>query len=528
MIYRFEELEIDMREMVVRLGGESLPLKPRPFALLGYLVENRDRIVSKTEIMDAVWDGRAVSDAALTTAVRDIRRAIGDENSTDSLIRTFYGRGLRFMALDDADVTQIVTEPAVESRTRPSTVAILPLDFLSSDLESKLVAESVADSVIAQTSKFGLIRVLARNSAFSLHGQGLTVKDIGERLTADYIVEGSLRQLSTGARITTQLIEVASETHVWTDSFDLSSFHLYDGQEDIATTIATSVITLIYEHECKRAQARAFDDLTAWEAYCLGYAAVCTLDHRKQDEAVRMLERAIELEPTFTEAYATLAYAYCVQYRAIRGSPEESTLTGRMSPHRLKALQLAQRAIALDARIPFAWVALARCLEALGEIDNAISAAQKALRINRNLGWAHILLGRCYLLKNQPDNALEAFERGERTSPQDSLRLVIICGKALAYILLDQHEKAVAASRLAQLMPNAGLMAHLGEVCALGHLGEKDAAAEAILRARIPEPEFGPDLVDQEYPMPDPVARRKIMKGLRLAGLMETPEMGNA
>ncbi|MEL7000396.1 MAG: tetratricopeptide repeat protein, partial [Pseudomonadota bacterium] len=294
---------------------------------------------------------------------------------------------------------------------------------------------------------------------------------------------------------------------------------IFDGQEDIATSIATSVITLIYEHECKRAQARAFEDLTAWEAYCLGYAAVCTLDHRQQDEAVTMLERAIELEPTFTEAYATLAYAYCVQYRAIRGSPEESTLTGRRSPHRLKALQMAQRAVALDARIPFAWVALARCLEALGEIDNAISAAQKALRINRNLGWAHILLGRCHLQRNEPHEALAAFERGERTSPQDSLRLVVICSKALAHLLLDQHEDAVAASRMAQLMPNAGLLAHLGEVCALGHLGQEDAAAEAISRAKMVEPDFGPDLVNQEYPMPDPVAHLKIMKGLRLAGL---------
>lgn len=519
MIYRFGELEIDTGEMVARLDGEALPLKPRPFALLAYLVESRDRIVSKTEIMDAVWDGRAVSDAALTTAVRDIRRAIGDENSNDSLIRTFYGRGLRFMAPDATEVTQIQPEPAGEKKTLPSAVAILPLDCLSHDPDLKLVAESIADSVIAQTSKFGLIRVLARNSAFSVHGQGLTVKEIEERLSADYVVESSLRQLGAGARVTTQLVEAASETHVWTDSFDLSAFHLYDGQEDIATKIATSVITLIYENECKLAQAKTFEDLTAWEAYCLGYSAMCTLDHRKQGEAIMMLERAVALDQTFTEAHATLAYAYCVQQRAIRNSPEERTLTGRRSPHRLKALQMAQKAIALDARIPFAWVALARCLEALGEIDNAISAAQKALSINQNLGWAHILLGRCQLQKNLPHDALEAFERGERTSPQDSLRLVITASRALAYVLLDQFEEAVAASRMAQLMPNAGLLAHLGEVCALGHLGREEAASEAVERARMVEPEFGPELIDHEYPLPDEVARRKILNGLRLAGL---------
>ncbi|MEM9059995.1 MAG: winged helix-turn-helix domain-containing protein [Pseudomonadota bacterium] len=519
MIHSFGELEIDTDEMVARLDGNVLPLKPRPFALLSYLVENRDRIVSKTEIMDSVWDGRAVSDAALTTAVRDIRRAIGEENSSDSRIRTFYGRGLRFMVPEGTEVAREPAEPVNDKKTLPSAVAILPLDCLSPDPDLQLVSESIADSVIAQTSKFGLIRVLARNSAFSVHGQGLTVKEIGERLSAEYVVEGSLRHLSSGARITTQLVEVASETHVWTDSFDLSAFHLYDGQEDIATKIATSVITLIYENEYKRAQATAFEELTSWEAYCLGYAAMCTLDYRNQDEAVRMLERAVELEPSFTEAHATLAYAYCIQYRAIRRSAEEDTLTGRRSPHRLKALQTAQRAVALDARIPFAWVALARCLEGLGEIDNAISAAQKALRINQNLGWAHILLGRCQLQKNQPKDALESFERGERTSPQDSLRLVISSSKALAHMLLDQYEDAVAASRMAQLMPNAGLLAHLGEVCALGYMGDEDAAMEAVSRARIIEPDFGPVLVDQEYPLPDPLARRKVMKGLRLAGL---------
>ncbi|MEM7056541.1 MAG: winged helix-turn-helix domain-containing protein [Pseudomonadota bacterium] len=516
MIHQFGNLQIDTNMLVVSRDGSPVPLTPRPFALLEFLINHRDRIVSKEEVIEAVWDGRAISDATFTSAVRDLRKAIGDAGREDGLIRTFYGRGVRFVAPEEDAAGEVENTGSVSVEPGyPCVLAVLPFENLSSDGGLSSIADGLADEVIAQVSRFGLIRVLARNSSFSIKGLGLTAKQIGQKIGSHYLIEGTVRPLGSGLRVTIGLIESQSETQIWSESYEVSAYSLFDDQVNITTAVATCVVTRIYENEHRLASGKAANDLSAWENYCCGYGLFTSLAPAKQEAAIEFLERAIAQMPRFAEAYATLAYAICIQLLDTDHAIDDAEAL-RL---RLVAHDHAQKALEIDARVPFAWVALARTKFALNEVDEAIAALKKATELNPNLGWSHCVLGMLYLQINRPGEAIDAFDRATLTSPQDSLQVITLGGHALAAVLLDKFDKAVELSRKAQLLPDAGLTAHLGEVCALGHLGKTKEASDAILRARRACRDFGILSIRKQFPLQDERARKQILDGLRMAGL---------
>lgn len=519
MLHQFGDLEVDTDQMIVRRAGNVVPLTPRPYAILELLIANKDRVVSKDEMIDIVWQGKLVSDAALTSAVRELRKAIGDNAGKDGLIRTFYGRGVRFVPPNEAVPPSDPNVPAnTNAEHQQCVLAILPLEVLSPDPDLLFTADGFVDEIIAKTSRFGLIGVVARNSAFSLRGQALSVREVGRRLSAAYVLEGSVRQIGNDLRFTVRLNDVESNTQIWTESFDLTVDTLHNDQEWAATVIATSSITVVYENESRRARARSGADLTAWEHYCLGYSAFCTLDPETQEEAKANLTRSIELHPDLVEAHATLAYSICVGAM----TPDRSEGAEAMVRDAcLGALEIARNGLSIDARVPFAWVALSRCHFGLAELPEAVLAARKALELNPYLGWAHYVLGVALLDAEEVDEAIAEFEATLATSPQDSLRVVATGGKSIALILKGDFEGAIHYSRQAQLLPDAGLTAHMGEVCALGHLGKTEEAADALLRAKAAYRHFGITAVRRQHAFSRKPVRDQLLTGLQKAGVTE-------
>ncbi|MEM1275045.1 MAG: winged helix-turn-helix domain-containing protein [Pseudomonadota bacterium] len=516
MLHQFGSLEVDTDQMRVTLSGEAVKLRPRPYSLLEFLIQNQDRVVSKAELIEAVWHGKLVSDAALTSALRELRTAIGDPGGAEGLIRTFYGRGMRFVAPKER--VERALQPIgsnTEIGREKSVVAILLCEVLSSDPELQLLADAISDEIIAKMSRFGLIGVLARSSTYSLRGLALSAKQIGERLGTNYVIESSLRQVGTSIRFTAHLVDVESETYVWTESFDLTAYHRARDQDFATTTVATSAITVIYECDGKRAVTKPFEQRTAWEQYCIGYSIFCTLDPNRQAKAEACFAAAVNLKPDFGEAYATWAYAICVRSNIPEVDPGEV----RLRQARQNALELAQKALSIDPRVPFSWVALGKCHFALGELEEAISASRKALDLNPNLGWAHKVLAIAENERDRPEEAIQHFDAVLRTSPQDSLRVVALGGKGIAKVMMADYEGAIALSRAAQLLPDAGLTAHLGEVCALGHLGLLDEARDAVERAIGTYADFGIQAVIRQYPFTSDRVRRHLIAGLERAGL---------
>ena len=225
-------LDADRREL--RRGAEPISVEPQVFDLLIYLVENRDRVVSKDDLIASIWGGRVVSDSTLTSRINAARKAVGDSGGNQKLIRTIARKGLRFVG--DVRVTPLGADPPdlmsrsqgdVQESSRPAlplpdrpAIAVLPFVNLSGDPEQEYFSDGISEDIIAALSKLRWFFVIARNSSFTFKGKAVHMKQVAEELGVGYVVEGSVRKSGERVRITAQLNEVTTGTHIWAERYD--------------------------------------------------------------------------------------------------------------------------------------------------------------------------------------------------------------------------------------------------------------------------------------------------------------------
>src|SRR6266480_2086047 len=227
--YLFEEYELDTDRRELHRGADVVSVTPQVFDLLDYLIRNRERVVSKDDLINAIWNGRIVSDAALTTRLNVARSVIGDCGEEQRLIKTLPRRGFRFVGpvqeaqrRTDAKVAGNPAEPPKPALTLPPepSIAVLPFANLSSDPEQEYFADGMVDDITTALSRFKALFVIARNSSLTYKGRAVDVKQIGRELGVRYVLEGSVRKAANRVRITGQLVDTATGAHLWADRFD--------------------------------------------------------------------------------------------------------------------------------------------------------------------------------------------------------------------------------------------------------------------------------------------------------------------
>ncbi|MEX0371371.1 MAG: winged helix-turn-helix domain-containing tetratricopeptide repeat protein [Tateyamaria sp.] len=519
MTFRIGDIQINTSTRTVLSPKGEKKLQPRPFALLSFLIEHRDRVVSKDEIIDAVWEGRAVSDAALSSAIRDIRRAFG-AGTSDVSIRAHYGRGLQFVTT--AEFVQHlapVATAAPQDTTKVPVVGVLPLDNMTPDPNLGFLVDGLAEDIITKLSRFRDVKILARNTSFSHRGQHLSAKELGKQLDADYLIEGGLRRSGGNFRLTAQLIDAKSGTHHWAQYFDWPADAEAADEDAVTSRIATTCSSVILGHELNKSSDLPFHALNAWEAYVLGYHEVLSLNRSRQENAIGFLERAIELDPGFALSYAMLSYSLNIKNQARENPAEPRPINQRRSPLRLRALELAQQSIKLDPLSAFGWITLGRCQFALGQVRDAIIATEKALTINPDHTWAHYILGMALWQEGRAQEAIDVFDKGLNAGPNSEVKGGILGGKACALYLTGDYEEAYAVSRTAQLEYQAGRLAYIGEILALSQMGDPEAAYDAILRAQSVDHRFSFRNIFHDLPLTDQETRKRIADELTKAGL---------
>ena len=231
-VFADHTLDTDRREL--RRGSESIAVEPQVFDLLVYLVQNRDRVVSKDDLIASVWAGRIVSDSTLTSRINAARKAVGDSGEEQKLIRTIARKGLRFVgtvrtrsdeaapahaAGPPADELHEKSRPALPSSERPA-IAVLPFVNMSGDPEQEYFSDGITEDIITALSKLRWFFVIARNSSFIYKGKAVHMKQVAEELGVGYVVEGSVRKGGDRVRITAQLNDVATGSHVWAERYD--------------------------------------------------------------------------------------------------------------------------------------------------------------------------------------------------------------------------------------------------------------------------------------------------------------------
>lgn len=379
-IYRFGDFELDMDRYELRRSGKGIRTEPRVLELLHYLIGQRERVVPKEELLDNLWRGTHVSDSALTSTIRDARRALDDSPSEPLWIKTIYGRGVRFVG----DATTPSPTPAEAPRAEPpkatprKSIAVLPFTDLSPNRDQTYFCDGIAEELINALTRIEELRVVSRAVAFDFRNDD-DVRSLGDKLGVNHILRGSVRKADDRMRISVHLVDVRSGHHVWSEKYDRTTGDVFALQEEIAAHTARALLGVLTERNKKAIKSTPVR-LDVYEFYLKGrtYLSASALEH-----AVEMFEIAIEFDPDYAPAYAGLAEALAELY-ATKGD----------DAFRVRAQVASEMAVELAPELAEVHVCRGRMLALAGEPREASAEFELAMSINPRSFDAHYYYGR--------------------------------------------------------------------------------------------------------------------------------------
>jgi TolB-like protein len=385
LLYLFEDYALDTSRRELRRGAALVSLEPQVFDFLEYLVRNRERVVSKDDLIASIWDGRIVSESALSNRINAARSAVGDNGEDQRLIRTVTRKGVRFVGNVDErqESTSVAARQPRQYLALPDkpSIAVVPFQSMSSDPDQEYFADGTVEEIITALSRFSNLFVIARNSTFVYKGRAVDVRQAARELGVRYVLEGSVRKAADQVRITGQLIDASSGVHLWADRFEGSLENIFDLQDQLTSSVVGAIALKVEQAEIKRAKRKPTESLDAYECFLRGMASYYKQTREAIDESLRMFYMAIELDPDYASAYGMAAW--CYGWRKINGwitDPAKSIA---------EAGRLARRAAELG---PDDAVALSRGGHALGyvvgDLDAAATFIERALVLNPNLAGA--------------------------------------------------------------------------------------------------------------------------------------------
>jgi TolB-like protein len=368
---RFDGYEIDTARFELRRNGVRVPLEPRAFDLLLLLARNRQRTVTKDEIFGALWADRIVSDAALSSQVKAVRQALGDDGVAQHTIATVHGRGFRFVRPLDPQPS-VAGAAAPRRATGRPVVAVLPLAAIGD--EATLLADGITEDVITALAKNRWLGVVARSPCFAFRDSSEPIAAIGEKLGAAYLVTGSVRREESRVRTTVEIVDARTSDALWSERFDREIESIFDLQDDISAVIASRIAIELGIVEQHKAARRPRTGRGAWDLYHLGVSEFYKFTPESNRRAQEHLREAIRLAPDFAEPHARLAYAIVLEMVYFERPVSQDAMD--------EALALALRGIALDDQDAHGYFTLGRVRLARREYGLAIDALKQALGVD--------------------------------------------------------------------------------------------------------------------------------------------------
>jgi adenylate cyclase len=488
LLYLFEDYALNTQRRELRRGGAPVAIEPKVFDLLAFVIENRQRVVSRDDLIAQVWDGRIVSESALARCIYGARSAIGDNGEAQRLIKTIQRKGLRFVGavreeqqpsgVADAGIGAAQPAPVLALPDRPS-IAVLPLHNTSGDREQDYFSDGITEDIITELSRFSDLFVIAHNSSFQYKGKAVDVRQAGRELGVRYVLQGSIRRGGDRVRISVQLVDAVTGANRWAEHYDRQLEDVIAVQDEVARTIAALLAAHVNRAEIERSLNTPPETLQAYDYYLRAVDAHASFlsSYEAADlyEVRRLLEQSIAVDPRYARAYARLSWT---QLQAWVISLDGDYL----NPAALdRAYQLACKAVQLDPDLPLAHATLGQVLHRRREHEAAVAGFERAIALNPNFtDWrfAEVLI-----YAGDPARAIETVERHMRLDPFYTPLTAGWLG--LARYMLEEYAQALPALReCASRAPNLPL----GHTCLaatyaqLGDIAKARAAAAEVLR----------------------------------------------
>lgn len=508
MIYAFEDFVIDTDRF--QLSGPSGPVEAEPQALefLIHMIRNRGELVSKDALHETFWPGRVVSDAALSTLVRNARRLVGDSGEKQHIIATRHGRGFLFRAeVRELEGPQIVSEamrdavhaskPRVEGAP---AVMVLPFEIVGETPDPKGLSEGVTEEVMAALARSRWFPLIARNRARTFLELPAEMRHPYGRIGASYIVEGGIFRDGDDIRLHLQLTDTKPALHIHVSRHELTYGGLFNLLDEISTIVTATAQPELIEAERVKAEAIDPEARSAWHEFVLGQYLIATPGKAGNAAARAHFERALLLEPGSGRLHAGLAMTHLWDYKYDWSESAELSLGA--------AARDAERALKLAPDDSWAWSILAICKLTMRQFDAALKDSRHAIEIDPASAMVHGCHSWVLAYSGNYGEALAAFDRAMALSPNDRRRGLWLTGRGIAQFGLGDFAGALESAReLIALSPEhpSGHRMKCASLACLDRPVEARRAAQALITL-LPQ-----------HDVDEAIARQPFRSGLGLA-----------
>ncbi len=524
MIISFgDDYEIDVERRELSRAQLPVHVEPQVFDLLVYLVQNRDRVVSKDDLIASVWAGRIVSDSTLTSRINAARTAVGDSGHDQKLIRTIARKGLRFVgavrtkpakvapAHDSGlpDGTHARERPALALPDRPA-IAVLPFVNISGDPEQEYFSDGITEDIITALSKLRWFFVIARNSSFIYKGKAVHLKEIAAELGVGYVVEGSVRKGGGHVRITAQLNDVATGSHIWAERYDRAVADVFAVQDEITEAIVAAIEPQLYAAENFHARRKTPESMDAWDLVMRALSHYWRVTRQDNLVAQALLEKAISIDPNYGQALGVLATSHT--FSAHMGW-EEMAASARIAEH------AALAAIRSDSEDPWAHHALGCVYLFARRFEDSLAEFDLALRLNPNFSLAQGYYGLALSYCGRWQEAYEAGGRAIRLSPRDPFSAVYYGIAAYSQFVGRNYQEAMRLAHEAIRQRSDFVGAHRVLTAAAAMAGQIDAAKVALQALCRAQPNISLAWIADHMPIKNDDEREHYLQAFQRAGL---------
>lgn len=516
MMYRFDAFELDMGKFELRSNGTVRAVEPQVFALLALLVEHRERLVSRDEIIEKVWHGRMVSDAAIDSRIKSVRRALGDDGKKQRFIRTVPRRGFRFvfeaqpvsMACVHAIDMDAMPRPP-DPAARPS-IAILPFRYVGPAGPHAAIAEALPHELIAELARLRWLFVTARGSSFRLQADAIDMGEAGRLLGVRYLLRGTVDLARGKLTVSVELVDTRGGEVIWGNRHAGLLDDVHQIRDDIRARILAELEIRIPMHEARLARLTVTEDLDAWSAYHLGLKHMYRFNRADSRQAAMLFQKATQCDPGFARAHAGLSFIH-FQSAFMHYTDDRD---GEVA----QARRLAERAFELDPIDPFVNFTMGRSYWLEGDLSSSLDWLERATSISPNYAqgiyaraWSETMAGRCGEGRDHIDLAM-------RLSPLDPLHYAMLGTRAFTHMIQSEYVEAAAWAERAARAPGAHVL--ITQIAAIAQQlnGDPARAASWAAEVRLRDPALSREDFFRAFPLSSTSARNRISHALAKLG----------
>jgi TolB-like protein/Tfp pilus assembly protein PilF len=485
---------------LLRQDGTPVPLLPKAFEALTYLVEREGLVLDKDELMRAIWPDTFVEENNLTQIISTVRRALGEARGEHRYIATVPGRGYQFVA----DVRP--AGPGTSLTTPPArSIVVLPFANVGHDAALEYFADGLADDLIASLSRLNGLRVVARTSAFFFKDRPSDIREIAKHLGVHLVLEGSVRRSGPRLRVTAQLINAADGCHVWSDRYDreMDMRDVLTVQDEIREAVLTALTPNLAGVDQRPVLEHKTANAAAYEMYLKGRFHLFRMTPAGIDAGVQYFKDAITHDPSYALAYVGLAHAQRVRAVSLERSPGEVASEGKAAA--LRALEIDRtlaeahavlafhvywfewdwetaekhftRALKLNPNSADTYWMYAHLPSSAGRHDEALEAIAQARALDPLSGLINAVEGQCLLHAGRTDDAIVRLREAIELDPKSRIARLIA---ARAYIEKGMLDAAVQEAREAHALTPSNSRARSLEIVANARRGERREARAAF------------------------------------------------